>query len=163
MRKLIFVISFISLLFVSVVLSHGHESTRTLDQIVANMLTGQGVSSINQIDCSKVSVLDFEDLGNTIMERMVGNHELHEQMDEMMGGEGSESLRQMHIVMGKNWVGCGNDSAMMNNNMMLMMMGNYYPGYYTSYNTVLIFGVIGWILFLASIVIFVLKPKKRRK
>lgn len=42
----------------------------------------------------------FEEIGDYFMELMVG--EAHERMDQMMGGEGSEELRQVHINMGKN-------------------------------------------------------------
>ena len=43
----------------------------------------------------------FELLGDYFMDIMTG--EDHEFMDDMMGGEGSESLRQMHIEIGQNF------------------------------------------------------------
>ena len=52
--------------------------------------------------------------------------EQHEQMDEMMGGDGSETLKGMHINMAKSFY-CGEheamSSGMMSSGMMNMMMG----------------------------------------
>ncbi len=171
MRKLIFTTFISLLLFIAIASSHGDVETRTMDEIMEEMMMGQGLTSVDKIDCSKVSTLDFEDLGEAVMERMAGDHELHERMDAMMGGEGSESLRQMHTIMGENWLGCGDGFGMMGGMMMpamMNMMGNYYPGYYTSYNTVLIFGIIGWVLFIVLLVVFIINKgmfqiKKRRK
>ena len=47
--------------------------------------------------------------------------EAHETMDEMMGGEGSESLKQIHINMARFFY-CG-ESGAMSSGMMNMMMG----------------------------------------
>ena len=158
-------------IFSSPILAHAGEAEKSLDEVISEILGKQNVMSINKIDCTKVFDAEFEELGDTVMERMAGSHELHEQMDAMMGGEGSESLRQMHIVMGKNWLGCGTDGfegmmgggimsgGMMNGGMMptmMRMMGNYYPAYYTSYNTVLAFGIAGWALFVVVLLLLAL-------
>ena len=109
----------------------------------------QGVSDVKQIDCKKISDSEFEQLGDAVMERMAGSHEFHEQMDEMMGGEGSASLQSMHIFMGANWLGCGDGSTTgrgMMMPMMMRMMGNYYPAYYTGYSSLLNWTFAGWFL-----------------
>lgn len=149
-------------------LAFAHEEFRTPDEMVNIILSRQGVADAKQLDCSKISHKDFELLGDAIMDRMVGDHELHEQMDDMMGGEGSASLRSMHIVMGKNWLGCSTVlmSGMMNTNMMPMMMrmmGNYYPAYYNSSDALLFFAVVGWVLFGVSFIYFYARGHKRRK
>ncbi|RME54358.1 hypothetical protein D6777_04090 [Candidatus Woesearchaeota archaeon] len=67
---------------------------------------------------------DFEILGDYYMELMAGDR--HDEMDEMMGGEGSESLRQMHIQMGKKYYYSLNNeqNQMMNSRRSeIMMMG----------------------------------------
>ncbi|PJE76103.1 hypothetical protein COV04_01065 [Candidatus Uhrbacteria bacterium CG10_big_fil_rev_8_21_14_0_10_48_11] len=66
----------------------------------------QGVSDVNKIDCDKVSDSQFETLGDAYMGIMMPNETQHQAMDTMMGGEGSESLSQAHINMGRSYLGC---------------------------------------------------------
>ena len=73
------------------------------------------------ISCSELSDEQLESIGDYYMEQMHPG-EAHEMMDKMMGGEGSESLRQTHITMAKS-IYCNEASGMMN-----MMMGNNLMG-----------------------------------
>lgn len=50
--------------------------------------------------CSKLTEVQLEIIGDYLMEQMHPG-EAHELMDRMMGGEGSESLRLVHISMAK--------------------------------------------------------------
>lgn len=50
--------------------------------------------------CSSLDESQLEVIGNYLMEK-IHPGEAHEIMDKMMGGEGSESLRLMHIAMAK--------------------------------------------------------------
>ncbi len=152
--------------------AYAHMETSSVEDMMNSMMNEQNASELGQLDCNKIPDSEFEELGDATMERMVGDSELHEQMDTMMGGEGSESLTQMHVTMGKNWLGCTSLQGMMGSNMMPMMMrmmGNYYPSYYTGYNAVLIFAVLGWVLSIVLIIILVLiltgniKIRKRKK
>ncbi len=130
----------------------GHEEMEfhTPDEVVSMIAASQGVT-MDKLDCAKVADEDFETLGDAVMERMAGNHMLHEQMDNMMGGEDSTSLKQMHIAMGANWLGCAKGGMMGSyadsQLMMMRMMGNYYPAYYAGYDIVLLLAAAGWILF----------------
>ena len=72
-------------------------------------------------DCDDLSDEQLETIGEYFMEQMHPG-EAHELMDKMMGGEGSESLRQMHIAMAKR-IYCDDTSGMANYGMMGMMMG----------------------------------------
>lgn len=54
----------------------------------------------SKIDCQTLTDSQLELLGDYYMEQMHPG-EAHELMDQMMGGEGSESLRQVHINMAK--------------------------------------------------------------
>ena len=70
------------------------------------------------IPCSQLSEDQLEMIGDYVMEQMHPG-EQHEIMDQMMGTEGSESLRQMHITMAKRFY-C---KEPVNNTMMSGMMG----------------------------------------
>ncbi|NOZ81352.1 MAG: hypothetical protein GXP63_06805 [DPANN group archaeon] len=70
--------------------------------------------------CDSLSDDQFELVGEYYMEQMHPG-EAHEQMDAMMGGEGSASLRSMHIRMAKVLY-CG-ESGGMGSDMMGMMGG----------------------------------------
>ncbi len=161
--KLIFAV----LILASVAFAH-METEKSLEQVLSYIMSKQDVDSIDRIDCNKVSDAEFEELGDAMMERMAGNHELHEQMDEMMGGEGSESLRQMHIFMGMNWLSCSDSAGMgmergMMMPMMMRMMGNTYPAFYSGFDTLLTIAIIGWILLVLAVAyIFYLRSKMKR-
>jgi len=162
---IILIISISTLLFTHV---FAHEVISAPEDVVNSIMTKQGASSTSQIDCKKVSQDDFEELGDALMERMAGSHELHEQMDAMMGGEGSASLQQMHVAMGSNWLGCTSvtSQGVMNINMMPMMMrmmGNYYPAYYSDYDIVLLLAIVGWVLFIITLAYFYATRKRRKK
>lgn len=77
----------------------------SISTIVEDIMRQQGVSDINQIDCNKIDEDRLEELGDALMEEMHPG-EAHTLMDKMMGGEGSESLRSMHILMARRYLGC---------------------------------------------------------
>ncbi len=83
----------------------------------------------SKIACDQLSDEQLETIGDYYMEQM-HPEEAHERMDEMMGGEGSESLKLVHINMAKS-IYCGEkvngmmNGGMMSNNMMGSgIMGN---------------------------------------
>lgn len=79
-----------------------HES---LDEVLAELLEKYSKDTVQELSCNELTDSDFERLGDAVMESMHPG-EAHERMDEMMGGEGSESLRLMHIQMGQRYLGC---------------------------------------------------------
>src|SRR3989338_447477 len=93
------------------------------------------------ISCSKLTNEQLEEIGDYYMEQMHPG-EAHEIMDKMMGGEGSESLRQVHINIARSIYCNENAGGMMGGGMMsgsgMMagrgMMGNNYqePQYYST-------------------------------
>jgi len=66
--------------------------------------------------CGKLTEKQFEIIGDYLMEQ-IHPGQAHEAMDRMMGGEGSESLRLMHIAMAKRMY-CNNISDAVNYGMM---------------------------------------------
>lgn len=102
----------IFLLNISSVSAHEHDFTET------KQLIDSGIS------CDKLTDEQLEAMGDYYMEQMHPG-EAHEIMDQMMGGEGSENLKQVHIRMAKRLY-CNEDvGGMMNMMMGGSMMGNW--------------------------------------
>lgn len=98
-----------------------HEDVNTL---LGEILASQNVSDKSELACGKVTDAQFERLGDAYME-LIHPGEAHEVMDQMMGGEGSESLKQIHISMGRSYLGCWPQGGY--GGYMMPMMG-YYSG-----------------------------------
>ena len=110
MKRLILYILII-LLLIPNILAHGED---TFDE--ARQLIDSGVS------CEELNDEQLEMIGDYLMEQMHPG-EQHENIDEALGGEGSENLRQTHIRMARMMY-CGEMSSMMNMPMMGMMQQN---------------------------------------
>jgi len=100
----------------------GDMHTESVETVLQDILKQQNVSTIQELNLSKITDDQWEQLGDSVME-IQHPGQAHETMDQMMGGEGSESLRQMHINMGKAYLGYGSSygSGMMGGG----MMGNW--------------------------------------
>lgn len=114
MGKIFFAVVVVLLLNIGLALAHGHDFAET------KQLIDSGIS------CDELTDEQLEALGEYYMEQMHPG-EAHEIMDQMMGGEGSESLKQMHVQMAKRLY-CNEDvggmmgsGGMMSGNMMNMM------------------------------------------
>lgn len=79
----------------------------SVETVLQELLSKMNVSTVQQLDLSKISDDEWERLGDAVMEAQHPGV-AHETMDRMMGGEGSENLRQIHINMGKSYLGYGN-------------------------------------------------------
>src|SRR3989344_1527542 len=107
------------------------ESHRQAVVEVVNEIAGsQNISSQSDVTCDAVTDDQFEELGDAVMQAMIGDDQQHEIMDNMMGGEGSESLRSMHIAMGQRYLGCaqGQFGTMGMMGGMMSMMGSGWRG-----------------------------------
>ena len=148
MRKIFFAIMVVLLLNIGIASAHEHNFDET------KQLINLGIS------CDKLTDEQLESIGDYYMEQMHPG-EAHEMTNQMMGGEGSESLSQVHINMAKRlycnedvggMMGGGMMNVMMGNNMMGSgMMGNY-PTYY-GYNS---FWNILWLIFLIGIIVLII-------
>lgn len=141
MSKIFFAVLVVSLVAMpSAVTANADGHTRSIADVVSEIAESQNVSSQNDISCDVVMDDQFEELGDAVMQAMIGDDEQHELMDNMMGGEGSESLRSMHIAIGQRYLGCAQGQfgtmGMMGGMMSMMgsgwqgggntMMGNFY-------------------------------------
>src|SRR3990167_6025835 len=88
MKKIFFTIIVILLVNLGLVYAHEHDFAET------KQLIDSGIS------CDKLTDKQLETMGDYYMEQMHPG-EAHEMMDQMMGGEGSKSLKQMHIQIAK--------------------------------------------------------------
>jgi len=111
---------------------------------------------MQKISCDDLTENQLEILGDYYMEQMHPG-EAHERMDEMMGGEGSDSLREMHINMGQAFycgehdeMGSGMMDTMMGRGGMMSGFGNTAYGYNNKYNA------IGWIFWILIIIVLIL-------
>lgn len=139
-----------------------------LELLVQNIFQSQNVSDRSQVECNKVTDAQFEELGDAYMEVMIGNEAQHEVMDEMMGGEGSASLRQAHINMGRSYLGCWSDYNAGPVFMPMMyggwggMMGNGYSNQSSYSGWPFGLGIIGgigialWVIFWILIITFII-------
>ena len=110
MRKIFSLSLFIVFLIgISFVYAYGEENFAKAEELIKS-----------KILCSELSEEQLESIGEYYMEQMHPG-ELHEIMDERMGGEGSESLRQAHIRIARVFY-CG-DHGMMSRGMIDVMMG----------------------------------------
>ncbi len=130
-----------ALLMVSTV-AFAEEEHRSIEQIVKFIQQDQKITNVRQIDVGKVPEALLEELGDSVMSLRHPNEQVHEAMDGMMGGEGSESLKAAHSRMGlgylysltrKGGFGMGNG-----------MMGFGYGG---------IMGIEGWIFPLVFLIL----------
>ncbi len=145
------------LLSISPVLANEEETFAAAEEIIKQ-----------KASCNTLTEDQLEILGDYYMEQMHPG-ELHEIMDERMGGEGSGSLRQVHINLARSFY-CG-EQGMMSAGMMSMMMGrngfgmmngiksiggmNMMQGFYGGYG---MYGAnfFGWVFMLLVIVALVL-------
>lgn len=122
-----------------------------LDQVLADILVSQDVETINKIDCNNIQNSHLERLGEASMSLMHPDPDVHQRMDEMMGGEDSETLRAAHINMGNRFLGCTTQIKGRGWNGFMGMMSMGGVGTWGGMNTGLfgfhwLFGLTTWVL-----------------
>jgi putative membrane protein len=81
-----------------------HEGGRSINDILAVIREQQHVTNNGDINAATVSDDLLAELGEAVMDAANPNEREHEWMDNMMGGEGSQSLRSAHIMMGYRYL-----------------------------------------------------------
>src|SRR3989338_9460916 len=143
MRKILFVIMVVLSFNISLVFAHEHNFTETKQFIDSG------------ISCDKLTDEQLEAMGDYYMEQMHPG-DAHELMDQMMGGEGSDTLKQMHIQMAKRLY-CNEDvGGMMGGGMMNMIVGSGMMGNYPTYYRYNNFWNILWLIFLIGIIVLII-------
>lgn len=82
-----------------------------IDSSLKDILTSQGLASLDARDCSKISGEQFIKLGDAIMAPITGDETHHSMMEGMMGGEESTTTKAMHAGMGRTYLDCSAASA----------------------------------------------------
>lgn len=155
MGKIFFILSFILLITLSLLSAHEYNFNETKQIIDAG------------ISCNKLTDEQLEAMGDYYMEQMHSG-EAHELMDKMMGGEGSESLKQIHINMAKNFY-CNENVymgyGMMGSRGMMRNYGNNF-GYWNFINIFYLILLVGIIILIILLIVKLWKSmgdKKSRK
>ena len=105
MKKLItttLIILMLAISFVSVIAQEGEM--RSIDAIVLDIRTDLGLSTDAVIDPTLVDAARLEELGDSVMEAYFNNTELHEEWDAYLGGENSETLQDVHLQLGADYL-----------------------------------------------------------
>ncbi|MEM5948111.1 SHOCT domain-containing protein [Spirochaetia bacterium 38H-sp] len=137
LRKIgiVIVLAFLTL---APVMADSDHANLSVGSVLQEIMQKQGVNNEKDIDIAHVPEELLEELGDAVMEESHPGT-AHEFMDTMMGGEGSESLRQAHINMGYNYLlsltkGTGSWGMMGPYNMMgTGMMGAWGGSSYTPF------------------------------
>jgi len=77
---------------------------RTLDAIVAGIEKQQNVATLDKVVVDKVAPAVVEELGDAVMEVLLGNSAMHDRMDKMIGGDGSPQLNAFHTDLGLQYL-----------------------------------------------------------
>ena len=101
---LILILSILTVFALASVSLADEMKLKSTDTILSEIRTEQGISNSGKIDPSKVSQAKLEELGDSVMEAMIGNTAMHDQMDIRLGGDGSASLKAVHINIGLNYL-----------------------------------------------------------
>ena len=124
-----------------------HDDHETLEEVLPLLLGKYDVQEIDELECNRLTDEDYERLGDAVMEE---NHpgSQHEMMDRMMGGDGSENLRQMHRNMGRGYLNC-----LEGKEVSTMMYGNGWSGMPMQGS---MFGGFSWLFAVNSLLLAVL-------
>ena len=146
MKKIFTILIFgMLLLSVSLVFAHEHDFNET------KQIIDSGIS------CDKLTDEQLESIGDYYMEQMHPG-KAHEMMDQMIGGEGSDSLKQVHIQMAKRLY-CNDDVGGMMNMMGYGMMGNNIMGSSIGSSSWWLWNVLGvlfWIALLVALILLII-------
>lgn len=97
-------IMLVTVFSMAIVVQADEMTLKSIDTIMSEIKTEQGVSNNDEIDVDKVSQVMLEELGDSVMEATIGNTAMHDQMDIRIGGDGSAALTAFHVRLGYNYL-----------------------------------------------------------
>ena len=103
MRKLL-ILTLMVIFSLSIISFADMMAPKSIDAVMAEIRQEQKLNSSDQIDPAKVSHKMLEELGDSVMEAMIGNSAMHDQMDNNLGGDGSSTLTAFHEKLGYNYL-----------------------------------------------------------
>lgn len=80
------------------------EKSESVQVVLTKIRAEQDLKDTEAINPEKVSPKLLGELGDAVMDVMIGNKQAHERMDSMMGGDGSVMLENMHEQMGYRYL-----------------------------------------------------------
>jgi len=105
MKKILTSLFIFAFLFSTIIgVSALEESMRSVDEIVLDIRTDLGITENEVIDVRLVDEALLEELGDSVMEEYIGDSERHEALDEYYGGDDSETLTDLHIQIGSDYL-----------------------------------------------------------
>lgn len=159
-RRGLFLFLLIAFLSITLPLLADGEHDLTVEKAVENIVRELNLKSSKEIKPDKVPDELLEALGEALMNEMHPDEREHLLMDNMMGGEGSDSLKAMHRAMGYrylkgNWhgnrtmwgdfgEGCGFSFPFRGH-----MMSGWTGGIFMFIFFILFGGVVAYLLYLA--------------
>ena len=104
MKRVLALLAFSLSLAASAFTQASMAEPRSIDAIVADIEQKQGVTAPDQIKADKVDPALLEELGDAVMDVMIGNPAMHDRMDRMLGGDGSPRLTAFHSDLGQQYL-----------------------------------------------------------
>jgi hypothetical protein len=77
---------------------------KSVNVILSEIRLEQGIKENEKIDPDKVTREKLEELGDSVMEANIGNSEMHKKVHQEHGGEGSDTLKALHIKIGYKYL-----------------------------------------------------------
>jgi hypothetical protein len=82
------------------------EYGEELNNQIVSVLQTQNVNSTKELSCKRITDAQFIQVGVANMDLMIGNDEVHAQIEKLLDEKGSQYLRETHIQSGKYAFGC---------------------------------------------------------
>ena len=102
---------FLSSIFIAVIISMSllnvqaqEMEIRSIDLIITDIREDLNIGPNDAINVEEVKIELLEELGDSVMEAYIGDSERHEEIDNYYGGDDSETLSELHIQLGKDYL-----------------------------------------------------------